>query len=223
MPEGPLMKIAALVVFAFVAFVVWAGGPASFAADGHNLSTVNGAVRAEPGVTYGNLSAVNGDVRVGRGASADHAKTVNGEIVVEEDAKLGEVETVNGSLDIRDGVTVARTASTVNGSVELGRRTHVGGDVSTVSGEIELNGAEVTGKLVTTNGDIELRDGARVLGGIHVRKNNGWSWSKDDPIKVHVCSTCVVEGDLRFDRPVELRVDQGGKVGQVIGESVKRL
>ena len=142
---------------------------------------------------------------------------------MEEDAKLGEVETVNGSLDIRDGVTVARTASTVNGGVEIGQRSRVGGDVSTVSGEIEIDGAEVAGKVITTNGDIDLSDGARVLGGIHVRKNNSWGWGKDEPIKVHVCSTCVVEGDLRFDRPVELRVDQGAKIGKVVGESVKRL
>jgi hypothetical protein len=33
----------------------------------------------------------------------------------------------------------------------------------------------------------------------------------------------VVEGELRFDRPVELRVDQGAKIGNVIGDSVKRL
>ena len=153
---------------------------------------------------------MNGNVRVGRGATADEAKTVNGEIVVEDDAKLGEVETVNGSLDIGDGATITRTASTVNGSVEIGRRARVGGDVSTVSGEIELKGAEVGGNLTTRNGDIELTDGARVRGGIHVKKknDNGWSWGKDEPIEVHICSTCVVEGELRFDRPVELRVER---------------
>ena len=122
------------------------------------------------------------------------------------------------------GVTVARTASTVNGSVEIGNRTHVGGDVSTVSGEIEINGAEVAGQVTTRNGDIDLSDGARVLGGIHVKKNNNsnWGFGKDEPVKVHICSTCVVEGELRFDRPVELRVDQGAKIGEVIGESVTR-
>jgi len=218
------MKFAAFVVFAFLAFVVWAGSPVSFGADGHNITTVNGSVRAEPGQSYGKLSAVNGNVRVGRGAIADEAKTVNGEIVVEENAQLGEVETVNGSLDVGDGVTVTRTASTVNGSVEIGKRTRVGGDVSTVSGEIEISGAEVAGSVKTSNGDIDLTDGARVAGGIHVKKdkNSNWGWGKDDPIKVHVCGTCVVEGDLRFDRPVELRVDAGAKIGKVIGDSVTR-
>ena len=90
------MKLAALAVVAVFAFVAWSGTPLSYAGDGHNISTVNGSVKAEAGLNYGKLSAVNGNVRVGRGATADEAKTVNGEIVVEEDARLGEVETVNG-------------------------------------------------------------------------------------------------------------------------------
>jgi hypothetical protein len=79
------------------------------------------------------------------------------------------------------------------------------------------------GKLTTNNGDIDLTGGARVHGGIHVKKSTSWFGNdKDDPVKVHVCSTCVVDGELRFDRPVELRVDQGGKIGSVIGDAVTR-
>lgn len=218
------MKLAAFVVVGFIAFVAWAGSPDSFAADGNNISSVNGSVKAEPGQTYGKLSAVNGNVRVGRGAVADIAKTVNGEIVVETDARLGEVSTVNGSLEIAEGASVERTASTVNGEVEIGNRARVGGDVSTVSGEIELKGAEVGGSLITSNGDIELSEGARVRGAIHVKKNssNNWGWGKEEPIEVHICGTCIVDGELKFDRPVELRVDQGAKIGRVSGDSVTR-
>lgn len=212
------MKFAALIVVGFVAFA------AAAAADGNNISSVNGSVKAEPGQTYGKLSAVNGNVRVGRGAIADIAKTVNGEITVEPDARLGEVSTVNGSLEIAEGASVERTASTVNGEVEIGNRARVGGDVTTVSGEIELKGAEVGGSLITSNGDIELADGARVRGGIHVRKKgtNNWGWGKDEPLQVHICASCVVDGELRFDRPVELRVDQGAKIGRVYGDEVIR-
>jgi DUF4097 and DUF4098 domain-containing protein YvlB len=218
------MKLAALVVFSFLAFVVWAGSPVSAAADGRNISSVNGEVTASAGETYGTLSAVNGSVQVGRGVTADVAKTVNGEIEVEDDAKLGEVSTVNGEIDVGQGVTIERTASTVNGSVALGKRTRVGGDVTTVSGEIELKGAEVGGSLSTRNGDIDLTDGAHVRGGIHVKKksDNSWNLGKEEPLKVHICSTCMVDGELRFERPVELRVDAGAKIGQVIGDSVTR-
>ena len=39
---------------------------------------------------------------------------------------------------------------------------------------------------------------------------------------MHICSTCIVDGELRFDRPVELRVDDGAKIGKVIGDNVTR-
>ena len=217
------MKFAAYIVFVIVVFVAWSGSPVSFASDGHNLSSVNGSVRAEPGQSYGKLSAVNGNVRVGRGVTADEASTVNGEVVIEDDVKLGEAGTVNGSLEIGEGVTVSRTASTVNGSLEIRNRSRVGGDVSTVSGEIEIKGAEVAGSVETRNGDIELSDGARVVGGIHVKKIQGdWGWGKNEPNKIYICGTCVVEGDLKFDRPVVLRVEEGARIGKVIGESVTR-
>jgi hypothetical protein len=218
------MKSAALVIVATIALVAWGTSAESVASDGRDISSVNGEVKGSAGETYGTLSTVNGGVHVGRGVTADKAKTVNGEIDVENDAKLGEVSTVNGELDIGDDVIIERTASTVNGGVELGKRTRVGGDVTTVNGRIEVDGAEVGGKIVTREGDIELRDGARVRGGIHIKKKNdsNWGWGKDEPPKVHICSTCIVDGDLLFDRPVELRVDSGAKIGKVIGDSVTR-
>ena len=209
----------ALVIFA------WAAGPDdSFAGDGRSLSKVNGSVRAESGQAYDSLSTVNGDVRVGSGASADEATTVNGDRVLESDARVGRASTVNGSLRIQEGASVGREASTVNGSVKLDRRSRVDGNVSTVSGEIELRGAEVTGTLSSVNGDIDLTEGAHVRGGIIIRKNrSNWGWNDQDPPRVTICSTCVVDGELRFERPVELRVEQGGRIGEVIGASVKRL
>jgi hypothetical protein len=223
--EVATMKIAALFTASFLVFVAWAASPASFAGDGRSINTVNGAVDATAGETYDTLSTVNGQVRIGRGVTANEAKTVNGQLLIEDDVKLGSASTVNGSLRIGEGVNIARQASTVNGGVTLANRSRVGGDVSTVSGGIEIRGAEVAGKLVTMNGDIELSEAARVLGGIHIKKSGGtnWGWGKPNTPEVHICSTCVVEGELRFDRPVELRVDPGAKIGPVIGADVKRL
>lgn len=211
-------------ITAFVATVLVACTQFAFAGDGRNVSSVNGSVSAAPGETYSKLSTVNGDLHVGRGASADEAKTVNGEIVLENDSKVGEASTVNGSLEIGAGAAIARAASTVNGSVTLKKRAQVGGDVTTVSGDIELNGAEVAGRLETRNGDIELTDGAHVRGGVHVRKKDDGNWglSNDRPVRVRICATCVVDGELRFDRPVELHVESGAKIGQVIGAAVTR-
>src|SRR5687768_812859 len=222
--EVASMKLATVIVVTFLALVAWGASTSAVSDDGRSVSKVNGSVRATAGETYDKVSAVNGNVHIERGATVDEAETVNGEVVIEDDAKVGTVSTVNGSLEIGERATVSRGASTVNGYVKLATRARVGGDVSSVSGYLELRGADVGGKLITSNGDIELTDGAHVRGGIHIRKNKGsnWGWGREEKPEVHICSTCVVEGELRFDRPVELRVDQGGKIGTVIGEEVER-
>jgi DUF4097 and DUF4098 domain-containing protein YvlB len=218
------MKSTAFVIVTTLVLIAWAGSDVSVASNGRDITSVNGEINASAGETYDSLSAVNGSIHVGSGVTAERAKTVNGEIEVDNNAKIGEVSTVNGELEIGNDVVIARNASTVNGSVQLGKSTRVGGDVSTVSGEIEIRGAEVGGLVSTRNGDIDLTDGAHVRGGIHVKTKNddGWRFGNDEPLKVHVCSTCVVDGELRFDRPVELRVDSGARIGRVIGESVTR-
>lgn len=218
------MKVVACISIAALVFLAWEAGPAS-ASEGRNISNVNGSVHASAGETYDTLSTVNGDVRVARGASAEVAKSVNGEIVLEQDVKVGRVSTVNGSVRIEDGATVDHEASTVNGGLHVGKRARIGGNVTSVSGDIEIEGAEITGQLGTYNGDIDLSEGSRVLGGIHIKKpsdNSNWDSKHNHPPEVHICSTCVVEGELRFDRPVELRVDPGAKIGQVIGDVVRR-
>jgi DUF4097 and DUF4098 domain-containing protein YvlB len=210
---------------ALVALIAWASGKSSFAGDSRNVTAVNDSVEAEAGQTYDSVKTVNGNVLVRSSATVESAHAVNGEIELERDAKAGNLNTVNGSLTIAEGASVARDASTVNGEVRIAKRSRIGGNVSTVSGEIELNGAEVGGMVTSVNGDIDLSDGARVRGDIVVKKpNGGWSWGNgnDDPVKVHVCATCVVEGNLRFERPVELRLDDGAKVGKVIGDKVIR-
>ena len=213
-------------IFACAFFVTLAAAQVSAGGSGRDISSVNGSVDTSPGQSYDTLSTVNGDVHVQGGASADVAKTVNGDVTLDTDAKVGNARTVNGSLRLREGASIEREASTVNGSVDLGQRARVGGDVSTVSGDIKLNGAEVGGNLETRNGDIQLRDGARVQGGIVVKKrnDNGWSWGNDhdDPVKVNICATCEVVGELRFERAAILHVEPGAKIGQVIGDEVTR-
>ncbi|HET7809442.1 MAG TPA: polymer-forming cytoskeletal protein [Steroidobacteraceae bacterium] len=213
----------ALAGFAIVC-IAWAAGPqSSLAGNGHSITSVNGSVKAAPGETYDSVSTVNGDVRVGSGATVDSAHAVNGEIEIEDNARVGEAKTVNGELRLGEGAAVERGATTVNGEIHLSKGARVGGDVRTVSGEIEIEGAEVGGDLNTYNGDIELTAGAHVRGGIIVKKsrNNGWNWGNDKPPKIRICATCIVDGDLRFERAVDLKVETGAKIGKVIDESSK--
>lgn len=213
----------ATLLTSLAALAVLANCADSTAADGRNLSSVNGSVSASPGQTYESVSTVNGNVRVGRGATASTAKTVNGNLTIDDEATIGKASTVNGSLRIGESVVVSKEVSTVNGDVKLAKRTRVASGVSTVSGSIELTGAEVVGTLTTSNGDIELSDGAVVRGSIHVKgSNNNWGFRDSDPVHVRICASCTVDGTLRFDRPTVLHVAPGAKIGQVIGESVTR-
>ena len=219
------MKYATFAVVAVIAFVAGAGNRPSLASDSRSVTAINDSVEASAGQTYDKVTTVNGSVHVRSGATVETAHTVNGEVELESDAQVGTVNTVNGELEIGAGASVARDATTVNGGIRMAKHTRVGGGVSTVSGEIELNGTEVGGTVSTVNGDIDLTDGARVRGDLLVKKPTGnWGWNKghEDPVKVHICASCVVEGDLRFERPVELRVDNGAKIGKVIGDQVTR-
>ncbi len=217
------MKTAALSTIACLAVIAWTPTAVSTAGEGSSISKVNSSVRAQAGQTYDSLSTVNGSVHLERGVTAHSARTVNGGITLEDQARVGSASTVNGGVEVGPGGSIEREASTVNGRIRLAQGVQVGGAVTTVNGDISLTGATVGGGLETVAGDIDLADGARVRGDIVVRKpnNNGWN-RKKEPVKVHVCSTCVVEGDLRFERPVELQVDSGGKIGKVIGEEVTR-
>ena len=221
------MKYVAWFAAVVIALAVWNANSISRASDDRNLSSVNGGVTAAAGQTYDTVSTVNGGLTVGKGAIAHVAKTVNGGITVDDDAKIGNVSTVNGGLRIADHVTVEHEATTVNGGIRIGKNSSIGGDVSTVSGGIELRGSEVSGSVITRNGDIDLADGAHVRGSIHVKPKNdsgwGWGWKKDDVVRVTICGTCVVDGELRFERKVELHVEPGAKVGKVIGDEVQRL
>jgi DUF4097 and DUF4098 domain-containing protein YvlB len=214
------MKTAATITLSCLALLL----AAEAAADGRSISKVNTSVTAEAGQSYDEISTVNGSVRIGSGASANEAETVNGSIEIESDAKVGTASTVNGAIKLREGVVVSKEASTVNGAVTLEKRARVDGPVSTVNGAIKVDAGEVKGLVTTVSGDVALTDGARLLGGLHVKKPTGnWFGGNDKRVTVSICSTCVVEGELRFDRAVDLRVESGAKIGRVIGDDVKRL
>ena len=185
------MKIVACLTVSFLVFVAWAAGPRQFRRRWpQHLQRSTARSRPPPGETYDTLSTVNGQVRVGRGATANEAKTVNGQIMIEDDVKLGSASTVNGSLRIDDGVTIARQASTVNGGVTLGESFARGRrrlDASRAGSN--SHGAEVAGKLITVNGDIELSDGSRVLGGIHIKKNDGTNWGWGESKHIPKCTS----------------------------------
>jgi hypothetical protein len=194
--------------------------------DHGDISHVNGSISADAGQQYGDLDTVNGGISVEKGASAGKVETVNGGISLEDDVQVKSLETVNGGIVAGRNTRIADGADTVNGGIRITFHSHVGGDVGTVNGGITIQQTEVGGKLHTVNGDITVGADSIVHGGILVEKPNhsGWNWSfgwgKPKIPRIVIGPHAVVEGELRFEREVELYVHTTAKIGKVTGATV---
>lgn len=192
---------------------------------GDSISKVHGSINVPDNGRAGSVKTVNGSVEIGDGAEVQRIKVVNGSIRIGENAVVAnEVKSVNGSIRLQDGAHARNDVGTVNGRLNLERGSIVDGDVSTVNGRMELRGAEA-GSLTTTNGDIELADGAVIHGDLTVRKpdHEGWSFFGKDRPRVVIGENCEVRGKLVFEQEVELVMADSASIGAIEGvEPVRR-
>jgi DUF4097 and DUF4098 domain-containing protein YvlB len=197
-------------------------GSGVLASEG-SRSKVNGSIEIRDGETAGDVDTVNGDVRIGARATVQTAETVNGSIRLDAGAKARSLETVNGDIEVRDAGRVEGDASSVNGKLEIETGAEIGGDLENVNGRIRVDGARVKGRVKTVGGDIEIGAGAKVDGGILVEKPNQWGWggSKSRAPRVVIGPNAVVNGELVFEREVELFVSERAKVGKITGATAK--
>ncbi|MFL6577007.1 MAG: hypothetical protein ACJ8MR_10335 [Povalibacter sp.] len=184
-----------------------------------DVESVNGSVTIEDGATAQDVESVNGSINIGERASVHKVNTVNGGIRVGDGSKAKSIDTVNGTLRIGQGAQIAEDVSAVNGSITLDRNADVSGHLENVNGKMLLDSAHVAHGIETTNGDIEIGTGSRVEGGIVVEKPNshGWFNSKHRAPTIIIGPSAVVEGELRFDQPVELYVSDSARIGKVTG------
>jgi len=191
-------------------------------ASGAAASTVNGSVRVPDGEHAGAVGTVNGSVDVGSNAVVGSVHTVNGPIQMGAHASADEVKAVNGEVTVGEGAHVAHDLVTVNGTIDLKGGADVGGTVKNVNGHIVLNGAHVAGGLHTVGGDIDINGDSHVEGGILVRKGDWFSSSSHRP-RIVIGPGAVVQGDLRFEREVQLYVSDKATVGPVTGATAIRF
>jgi len=193
-------------------------------ADGSGANTVNGSIHVPAGAHSGGVGTVNGSIRVDDNATVASAGTVNGSVALGAHATADSVATVNGSITLGEGAHVAHDVSTVNGSMTLKSGADVGGPLSNVNGRIALDAAPVAGGLRTVDGDIDLRGGSHVEGGILVRHGGGgwFNFSTRKP-RIVIGPGAVVQGDLRFERAVELYVSDSATTGPITGATAIRF
>jgi hypothetical protein len=79
----------------------------------------------------------------------------------------------------------------------------------------------VAGKLETVSGDITVGAKSVVRGGIHVDKQHGMSWGHKRIPRIVIGPNAEVQGELRFDREVELFVHPTARIGHVTGATAQ--
>jgi DUF4097 and DUF4098 domain-containing protein YvlB len=177
---------------------------------------INGSVRVPAGEHSGAVGTVNGAVEVGESAVVEKVSDVNGPIELGAHASASSVDAVNGTVSLGEAVRVSGGVETVNGEIKLGRGVEVGGAVRNVNGHIVLNGAHVGGGLRTVGGDIDVLGGSRVEGGIVVEKS-GWFNTDLKKPRIVIGPGATVQGNLHFERPVQLYVSDKASIGPVSG------
>lgn len=183
---------------------------------------INGSIEVGNAEQAGDLSTVNGSIRIAATGSADEVSTVNGGVRLGAKARAKSVETVNGGIDLDEGARVAGDVSTVNGGLAFGKGADVGGRVRSVNGRIVLDAAHVGGGIETVVASIDVGADSRVEGGILVKKPRGSSNDSRVP-RVVIGPRAVVQGDLVFEREVELFVSDSATVGAISGASAKKF
>ena len=190
--------------------------------DGGN--TVNGSILVPAGLHSGTVDTVNGSIHIEDNAVVRTAATVNGGINMGAHSSATSLTTVNGEVALGESARVEKGVTTVNGSLVLKNGAEVGGRLRNVNGHIVLTGARVGGGLQTVGGDIDVTGGSHVEGGILVEKSTSWfNFNPSTKPRIVIGPGSVVQGDLRFEREVNLYVSDQATIGPVTGATVVRF
>lgn len=170
---------------------------------GVKQSSIHAPIVLRPGARLGAADGVHSSISVGPGAWLGNGESINGKIQVCSEGRTGPLTTVNGAILLLPAA-------------------QVDGDIETQNGAIEAEAATIRGSLRGGGGDITLR-GTQVTGDIRIgpaRKRLFGGGNKALP-RIVLGPGAVVEGDLVFEREVELFVHVDAKIGEVAGAVAK--
>ena len=125
---------------------------------------------------------------------------------------------MNGSIALGTGAHVSGSASSVNGEFTLGDGAEISGSLSNVNGKITLTAAHVGGGIKTVNGDMNITGASHVEGGILVEKPSSELMQIVRSVpRIVIGPGATVQGDLRFERTIQLFVSDKATIGTVTG------
>jgi len=186
--------------------------------NGDGSTKINGSIHVPAGKQPGAVATVNGSIEVDDNAAVTSAKTVNGSVHIGDHATATSLASVNGAITLGAGAHVSGSVSSVNGELTLREGAEDAGALSNVNGKITLSGAHVSGGIKTINGSMSITGASRVEGGILVKKPSGVvvETSSDVP-RIVIGPGAAVQGELRFERTVQLYVSDKATIGTVTG------
>jgi hypothetical protein len=185
---------------------------------GDESNKINGSIHVPAGKPPGAVATVNGAIQVDDNATITSAKTVNGSVHLGDHAAATSLASVNGSITLGAGAHVSGRAASVNGELTLGDGAEILGSLANVNGKITVAGAHVGGGIKTVNGSMNITGASHVEGGILVEKPSGdlLQIVRDVP-RIVIGPGATVQGELRFERTVQLFVSDKATIGTVIG------
>jgi hypothetical protein len=177
---------------------------------------VNGSINVPAGRVPDAVATVNGSIRLADNAEVSSATTVNGQVQLGSHCKAASLNTVNGGISLGDDAHVSGDVTSVNGEFSLASGAEVLGTLTNVNGKIDLTGAHVGAGIRTVNGSMNILGASQVEGGLLVRKASGSMFRQDKP-RIVIGPGSSVQGELRFERPVDLFVSDRASIGTVSG------
>ena len=186
--------------------------------NGDESTKINGSIHVPAGKQPDAVATVNGSIQVDDNAAITSAKTVNGSVHLGNHATGTSLASVNGAISLGAGAHVSGSVASVNGELTLGEGAEVAGALSNVNGEIMLTGAHVGGGIRTINGSMNITGASHVEGGILMKQPSGLvvETNKDVP-RIVIGPGATVQGELRFERKVQLYVSDKATIGTVTG------
>jgi DUF4097 and DUF4098 domain-containing protein YvlB len=196
----------------------------SESSDGDASTKINGSIHVPVGKQAGAVATVNGSIHIDDGATVTSATTVNGSVHLGDHATATALNSVNGSIVLGTGAHVSGSASSVNGELSMGDGAEISGSLTNVNGKITLNAAHVGGGIKTVNGSMNINGASHVEGGILVEKPSSdlLQMVRDVP-RIVIGPGATVQGDLRFERTVQLFVSDKATIGTVTGATPVRF
>ena len=185
---------------------------------GDESNKINGSIHVPAGKPPGAVATVNGAIQVDDNATITSAKTVNGSVHLGDHATATSLASVNGSITLGAGSHVSGRAASVNGELTLGDGAEILGSLANVNGKITVTGAHVGGGIKTVNGSMNITGASHVEGGILVEKPSGNLMQVvHDVPRIVIGPGATVQGELRFERTVQLFVSDKATIGTVVG------